>query len=238
MKTISNYGNMIIYGKAIDLIMKPPKPQMDLLRPLSWSSLSCFANPDKPEYSSPEKWYRRYVLSEKEPQSKELAFGSMIDQKIQNDPKFLPELERFPVMQFKMQAAYKGIPMLGFADHWHAKNRRLKDDKTGRTPWDKKRADKTGQLTMYAALIWLMLGIDPSSIDFQIDWMPTVQNADLSVMFAKPFALQSFYTQRKRSDVLKFLNYVEKTYKAMIAYDKKMADLLVYSQEKRRWILP
>lgn len=218
--------------------MPPPKPQMDMLRPLSWSSLSCFDNPDKPEYSSPEKWYRRYVLGEKEPQSKELAFGSMIDQKIQNDMKFLPELERFPHMQFKMQAAYKGIPMVGFADHWHAKDLRLKDDKTGRTPWDKKRADKTGQLTMYATLIYLMLGIAPEKVKFQIDWLPTTQNADLSIMLAKPFAIQRFHTKRKLTDTLKFLSYVEKTHKAMLEYCEKMDPLLVFSEKTGVWSYP
>lgn len=196
------------------------KPQFNYDRALSWSGLSCFDNPDYPEYSDPEKWYQRYMLGIQDKPSKEMLFGGMIDKKIQNDPTFLPELERYPEMQLIMKPMYKDIPLVGYADQWDPKpkNLRLADDKTGKTPWTQARADKTGQLTMYATMLYLMNKTKPEDIEFAIRWMPTTQHADLSIGFAKPFKLQTFKTKRTMADILKFMAYIERTQKAMIKY--------------------
>lgn len=193
------------------------KPEMDLTRALSWSGYSCFADP---QWGNPEKWYERYVLGIKEKPTRQLLFGSKIDKQIQNDPEFLPELERYPVQQYKLEAVYKGIPLLGFADQWdpYSDVKRLADDKTGVNPWTQKKANETGQLTMYSAMLWLTEGIKPEDIEFAIRWLPTVQNADLSIMFAKPFAIQTFKTKRRLADVVKFLDELEKTWIAMQKY--------------------
>ncbi len=183
-------------------------------RPLSWSAYDCFTSKD---WGNPEKWYRRYILGEKEPPSPQLLFGSKVDKQIQNDPTFLPELERFPNMQFRMEVVYKKINLIGYADGWDEK-KRLKDDKTGETPWTKKRADETGQLTYYLAMIYLMYGIRPEEVELQIDWLPTIQNADLSISFVKDFKVQTFKTKRTMVDVLKMLANIEKTCLEMQKY--------------------
>lgn len=203
--------------------MKEPKPQFDTSRPLSWSALSCFDNPDYPEYSDPEKWYQRYVLKIQEKPTPQLLFGSKVDKQIQNDPTFLPDLERYPIMQHTMNPTYKNIKLIGYADQWDegdGRSFRLADDKTGVKPWDQKRADQTGQFTMYVTMLYLMEGIDPKQIECAIRWLPTMQNADMSIHFAKPFKIQTFKTKRSMSDVLKFLAYIEKTREAMIDYAK------------------
>jgi hypothetical protein len=71
---------------------------------------------------------------------------------------------------------------------------------------------------MYLAMIFLMLGVSPERFECQIDWLPTVQNADLSIMLKKPFKHQTIKTKRTMVDVLKFLHYIEKTVKAMEQY--------------------
>lgn len=205
-------------GVSVIKIMTKQKPQFDPTRPISWSALSCFDNPDYPEYSDPEEWYRRYVLGIKSAPTKQLLFGGMVDKKIQADRTFLPELERFPIMQFEMKPVYKKIPLIGFADGWDFDRLRLKDDKTGVKPWDQKRADKTGQLTMYLFMIYLMHGIHPEKVKCRIDWIPTVQHADLSIDFAKPLRFHSIHTTRSMSDILKFAAYIERTVKAMKKY--------------------
>lgn len=194
------------------------KLQFNKTRPLSWSSFNCFS--DK-QWGDKEEWYRRYVLGIKPPPTRQLLFGSMIDKKIQDDPTFLPELERFPKMQYEMKPVYNKIPLIGFADGWDPKKLRLKDDKTGVTPWTQKRADETGQITMYLFMLYLMHGIKPEQVECRIDWLPTVQNADLSIMFAKPFKIQSFYTKRSLTDILKFAKQIETVWSDMEQYAKK-----------------
>lgn len=188
-------------------------------RPLSWSSLSCF---DDKDWGNPEKWYERYVLGIQEKPSRELLFGSKIDKLLQDDPEFLPEIERYPLMQYKLEADYKDIKLLGYPDGWDPYNdrKRMVDYKTGKNPWTQKKADETGQLTMYATMLYLAEGIKPEEIDFEIVWMPTTQHADLSIGFVKDFKVQIFKTKRSMTDVLKFMARIEKTYKAMIKYSE------------------
>src|ERR1035437_708839 len=171
------------------------KPQFDKKRPLSWSALSNFDDPDYPEYSDPERWYRQYVLGERGPATPELLFGGKVDKRIQEDPTFLPDLERFKVMQHTMNPVYNKIPLIGYADHYDP-GLRLADDKTGRKVWDQARANKTGQLTMYLAMIYLMTGIKPEKIDCYIRWIPTVLKADMTVDFAMPVHFETFKTKR------------------------------------------
>lgn len=190
-------------------------------RPLSWSAISAFSDPD---YGNPEKWYQGYVLGIKDPPSKEMIFGSMVDRRIQTDLEFLPELERYPIMQHKMQPVYEGIPLIGLADHWSPFEKRLADDKTGRVAWTKKKADETGQLTLYAAMLYLEEGIKPEEIEFAIRWLPTVLTDNGMVQFADPFEIQHFKSTRSMVDILKMLGKVKKTVKEMEDYaNKRMA---------------
>lgn len=202
------------------------KPGFNFFRDLSWSQCSCFENPDYPEYSDPERWYRQYVLNQKDPPTPQLEFGSMIDKKIQNDPTFLPELERFPKAQYEMKATLLTnsgkIRLIGFADGWdhNPLKYRLKDDKTGAAPWNQARADKTGQITWYLLELRLMHGIKPEQVQCQIDWIPTQQNADLSISLVKPTVIQTFYTKRTTTDILKMASWIETVRNKMIEYAK------------------
>lgn len=198
-------------------------------RAVSWSALSCFAPIDhlgnKNQWGDPEKWYQRYILGIKEKPSKELLFGSFVDKEIQNNPEFLPELERFPFQQHTLKPFYKDIPLIGIFDQWdpYPEQKRLADDKTGKNPWTQKKADETGQLTMYATLLYLAEEINPKEIDFQIRWLETTQHADLSIGFVKDMQPKYFDTKRTVSDVLVFLGWIERTYKEMQAYTKAHA---------------
>ncbi len=187
----------------------------------SWSQLSQFSNPDYPEYSDPEAWYRRYILKEKEPIKPVFEFGSRIDALIQSDCTFLPELERYSQQQYKLEAEYKGIKLIGYADDWDHTGLRLKDTKTGKQKWDKKRADKTTQLTMYVAMLYLTHKIKPEDIQCQIDWLETEEKGDFSIGFVEGMKLKSFVTRRTMLDVLKCLSWVERTHKEMIEYVEK-----------------
>lgn len=213
---------------------------MDLTRSFSWSAISSF------EWNK-EQWWNKYVLhknckndrpeqneiafcfvtNSRDPECPvvkktiELAFGSMIDERLQNDPEFLPDVVRYPILQHKMKVEYNGIPLIGVADTFRRaiqpNTNALRDYKTGRKAWDQKRADDTGQLTMYCLLLWLIEKIRPEEIELYIDWLPT-HIVDADITFVEPVAVHTFKTKRTMRDVLKFGQRITDTYAEMIEY--------------------
>lgn len=197
-------------------------------RPLSWSAISSF------EWN-PTQWYKKYVLKELPIDTPELRFGSMIDKKVQDDPTFLPELVRYPVLQHEMRTIFDGIPLLGFADTYRprvrpAKGREsltaaLRDYKTGRKPWDQKRANETGQLTMYLLMLWQQHKIRPEDVECYIDWLPT-HIKDGEIAFIEPVKIHTFKTKRTMHELLTFGQRIKDTYAAMEEYAGRQADMV------------
>lgn len=231
-------------------------------RPMSWSGISSF------EWR-PSGWYAKYVVHGKctrfdeakgkvdfcfvvmayDPEcpvikkTPELEFGSYIDKKIQDDPTFLPDLVRFPVLQHEMRAVWNGIPLLGFADTYRPPDKyrelgmkskldspAIRDYKTGRKPWDQKRADETGQLTMYLFMLYLAdRKIDIDSAELYIDWLPThIQEGKIA--FIEPVKIHTFKTKRSMVEVLKFGKRIEETWAAMEAYATQQQGSVVHSR--------
>lgn len=195
------------------------KPMFDLTRPMSWSAISSF------EYD-PEQWYRKYVLGEEIKPNAEMLFGSKIDKQIQADPTFLaPHIHRYSSQQYKLECTFNKIPLIGFPDQWaHITKDGLSDTKTGVKAWDQKRADETGQLTMYLFMLHIMEKVKPEKVKLHIDWLPTkrTETGDFKVNidFVRPIKVQSFETRRTMIQVLEFGSRINATHKAMTAYCK------------------
>lgn len=199
-------------------------------RPLSWSAISAF------EWN-PSQWYKKYVLKELPEETPELRFGKMIDERIQKDPHFLPLLIRCPILQHEMRAVWNDIPLLGIADaYWPPSTRTkgalsIRDYKTGRKAWDQKRADETGQLTMYLFMLWLQdktIKLDKAQL--YIDWLPT-HIKDGEIAFIEPVKIHTFKTQRSMTEVLKFGQRIQDTYAAMEQYATNQAGSVVHRRE-------
>lgn len=201
-------------------------------RPLSWSAISSF------EWNKGQ-WYRKYVLKELPEDTPELLFGKMIDERIQAEPDFLPELVRYPVLQHEMRTEFNGIPLLGFADAYQPASTKVKsggqspsvnktcaairDYKTGRKPWDQKRADETGQLTMYLFMLWLRDKTKPEEVEGYIDWLPT-HIEDGKIAFIEPVTIHTFKTKRTMREVLAFGQRIKDTWVQMEQYCQREAD--------------
>lgn len=197
------------------------KPQMDLTRPLSWSAINLFSDP---EWGSPEKWYQSYVLGIRQ-SSPELIFGSMVDKKIQNDSSFIPSLPRYPLMQHKMNVMFGDIPLVGLPDGLCLDDFLLADYKTGndKYPWTKKKADETGQLTMYLFLIYIAHKLSPEKFKLFIHWLPTKkeETGDFKTLISfrdDPVVPITFQTKRTMADILKFGGRIQKVWKEMQEY--------------------
>lgn len=185
------------------------KPTFNKERPISWSSISSF------EWNK-EQWYQSYILG-KRTSSPEMEFGSMIDKKIQNDPLFMPALPRYPLMQHKLTGAFSKIPLVGLPDGLCLDTFQLADYKTGKKPWDQKRADETGQLTMYLLLIYLSLKIKPEEFTCFIHWLPTQDSGKFEISLVGE-EVKTFETKRTMKEILVFGSRIIKTVNAMEAY--------------------
>lgn len=189
--------------------MKPPFPYD---RPLSHSQLSTW------EWRKTD-WWDKYVLGKEKEPSAEMIFGKEVDLKIQQDPTYLPAITRLPHLQYELKNEFQGIPLIGFPDALDLDNPHLIDYKTGRKPWDKKRADETKQLTMYLTQIYLLHGIKPKEFRCSIQWMPT-HIKDGAVAFISEGEVITIETNRTMTDILKFMQYLIDTRKEMEEYYK------------------
>lgn len=236
-------------------------------RPLSWSAISSFG-------WNKRQWHHKYVVHGKctyadpvkgtiamcvvvgfaDPECPvvkktiELAFGSMVDKKIQDEPDFIPELVRYPIMQHTMRATFDGIPLIGVADTFLNTSIKipgkkgvfyahkgdivkgkakitepslrpaLRDYKTGRNKWTQQRADETGQLTNYSFLLYLIEKIKPEDLDLFIDWLPTHTVKGEVVFLEDPVRPHVFPTKRTMRQVLQFGQTIKDTWKEMEAF--------------------
>ncbi len=235
---------------------KENRPMPDPERSFSWSAISSF------KYSK-EQWWLKYVLHKDctyenhakgthafcviagfaDPECPvvkktiELEFGSMVDEKIQKDKKFIPELVRYPIMQHEMRCELNGIKLVGIADTYRpigieAIPKRkigdmnigfdfkpgLRDYKTGRVKWDQKRANETGQLTMYCFLLWQIEKIRPEDVELWIDWLPTHTKDGKIEFLENPVKPISFRTKRTMKEVLEFGRYIMEVHSEMYQY--------------------
>lgn len=201
---------------------KKSKPKFDKTRPLSWSAISSF------EWDK-EQWYRRYVLKEKDKPSKEMLFGKDIGEKLAFDPSFLPEVPRLDIFEHRLLTEFDGIQLVGYVDSLALDRGHLYEYKTGKKPWDQKRADTHGQIDMYLLMIYLSERITPERIACTIYWLPTEENLesmdddDSTISFSQPFMPKSFKVNKTMKDILLFMNRIKATVKEMEAYAKNHA---------------
>lgn len=211
----------------------------DPKRPMSWSQISSF------EWNR-DQWWRKYIGGEIPETTPELEFGSYVDKKIQDDPTYLPHVIRYSVLQHEMRCEFNSVPLIGIADAYEPPEAKkvkdqtiliggmLSDFKTGRRPWDQKRADETGQLTMYALMLYLTAGIKPETITFSIQWLPT-HIKDGKVEFIEPDHTKlkpvTFHTKRTMRDALKFGQKIMDTYAEMHEYCRHRPTLDTHSYD-------
>ena len=183
-------------------------------RPLSWSSISSF------EYN-PESWYRKYILGEKDPDSKEMIFGKEIGKRLETDPTFLPQIERHSKMEHPFSVMFNGIKLVGYADSFCDKTfKKLSEFKTGKKAWNKNRVDEHGQLDMYLLMNYITNKVKPEDVEVTLVWMPTKEDGDFSIKFVEPIEenIKMFKTKRTMLDILKFGQRINDTVKSMQEY--------------------
>jgi hypothetical protein len=182
-------------------------------RPLSWSAISSF------EYD-PDQWYRKYILGEKDPETKEMRFGKTVGERLASDPNYLHTVPRLPIFEYKLEATYADIPMIGFMDTFCPDTPAMGEYKTGKKAWDQKRADSHGQIDMYLLMLYLTQKIKPEQVKCHLHWLPTQENGDFTISFVSPIRVRSFETKRTMKDLLVFGSRIRTTVENMQEYAK------------------
>jgi len=179
-------------------------------RPLSWSSISQFG------YNK-EIWYDRYIRGNKSRPTGPILFGKEIDEKFQTDKGFYPEITRLKDFQHELRCKIGKIEMVGFLDNFDLENKSFAELKTGKK-WDQERADTHGQLTLYAAMIYLIYGIKPNDLKISLIWMPTEEKQDFTTGFVKDMKPVIFPVKKNMRDILIMMASIENTYKEMLDF--------------------
>ena len=176
--------------------------------------ISCF------EYDK-EEWYKRYVLGEQTPPSKEMLFGNKFAKSIEDGtcdyPGLLAALQPKKEQPFEVQLGQ--LRLKGFADAFDNVNYKVLDEvKTGKKEWNQKRADEHRQIDMYLLMNLITNKVRPEDVTCSVYWCPTEERGDFSVQFVEPRVFKKFVTKRTTAQVLKFASYIQDIHKDMLSY--------------------
>lgn len=203
----------IVLEKYTEPIDKAKAIDEWLARPYSWSQHCAFTQYGK------EGWYKKYILNEPTPTNKYMMFGSMIGKKLETDPTFLPSVPRQSVMEFGVEAEYKGIKMVGYFDSFCPDTLILQEYKTSRKyGWSQGKVDKHGQLTFYYMLLNLAHKIKPKDVTCNLHHLETETDDNEDVQLVDPFTLRSFSTTRTLKDIANLKKEILLTRQEMMSY--------------------
>lgn len=209
------------------------KPLLDHERAMSWSMVSSYK-------FNKEQWWFKYVYHGKCTKefcnvkqavyafcplvktSPEMEFGKEVGGKLEKDPTYMPEVLREGVMEYKLEARWKGIKLIGYADSLHDREFILNEFKTGRNAWTQKKVNDHGQLTMYALIFYIIQTQSPDWI-MRLWWLKTKLDDEGNVRFVENMEPQVFYTTRTFTQCLEFADYLVKLHAEMTLYAENHA---------------
>jgi len=140
---------------------------------LSWSQINLFER-------SPELFAQKYLLNQEEQSSEAQRFGKRFAQALELQQKtgddaldhLVNIFPNYPQREFQIEAFLDGVdvPLYGILDGYDAKRLRIGEFKTGRL-WTQEMVDGSGQLKMYALLVWLKFQQLPGEV--MLHWAET-----------------------------------------------------------------
>ena len=190
-------------------------------RPYSWSQHSSFL-------FSPEQWHDKYILGIEQPDSPELIFGKTFADSCEARTPLAP-VTLLSKVEHPFEALLDGIPLVGYADTLDDTTMRHTGEyKTGVKPWDKKRVDAHGQITLYCLMNYLTNKVRPEETRLFLEWVPTkrvpkhngdMMGFDYDIEFAsEPPEVLHFETERTLVQTLEFALEIKRTRAAMESY--------------------
>jgi len=190
-------------------MVKNPQIEKFIKRPLSWSSINSFRY-------DPEEWYEKYINGKRGRDTGPLVFGKNVGERLASEQDFLPEVPRLKEYEHELHVKIGKIDCIGFLDNFDLDNRAFSEFKTGRK-WTQDKANKHGQLTMYATMIYLQYGIKPEDLTIKLIWMPTEQRL-LKTDFVRDMKPVTYEIKKTTRDILAFMAEVQVIHKEMYDY--------------------
>lgn len=140
---------------------------------LSWSQINLFER-------DPNMYVRKYIFAQEEFQSEAQRVGKRLAQALESQQKtgddamdnLVSLFPAYPHREVKMEATLDGVdvPLYGVLDGYDPHLRRIGEYKSGRL-WTQEMVNESGQLKMYALLVWLNSRQLPSEI--KLHWART-----------------------------------------------------------------
>lgn len=175
---------------------------------ITWSSMYAFISYDR------EKWYRNYVLGQRDEPNNAMKIGIEVGERIVSDPTFIPTLERPEIFEHNLKGKLGDINIRGHLDGSYPNLPGIDEFKTSSNinRWDQKAVDEWGQITFYCLLYYLNFKIPPESLRLRLWSIPIAENGDFSYTVGIPTV---YTTKRTMLDILKFSKLIMDTHKEM-----------------------
>lgn len=190
--------------KTHETIFQSPRPY------LSWSQIRLF------EFS-PDLYVRRYIYGEVEPQTEAMRLGKRLARAIELREEtgddaldnLLNSFPAYPQREWEIKADLEGVevPLYGVLDGFDEAGLRIGEYKSGKL-WTQKMVDESGQLKMYALLVWLKYKRMPSEV--MLHWARTHYEDDKGLTFAGE--VTSFAARISLEDVINFSGRVRESW--------------------------
>ncbi|KKN49587.1 hypothetical protein LCGC14_0641520 [marine sediment metagenome] len=183
---------------------------------LSWSQLSLWEK-------DPNLYYQIYIDGMDMIRTPYLKLGTRLDEAIQNgqdefgDPMInylVIMFPKYPKMQYRIEIEFEGINLVGVLDGFSSLRKKLVigEYKSGQK-FTQSKADKLGQLDMYALLVWKKFGRLPDKI--KLHWAETKvkenEEGKKEVFFTGK--IKTFETTRTMKNLILMGGRIHKAYK-------------------------
>ncbi len=169
---------------------------------LSWSQISLFER-------SPEWYAKKYLFAQQEEQTDSMRFGKRFAQALELQQKtgddaldnLVSVFPKYPLREFQIEAQLEGVevPLYGVLDAFDQETLRIGEFKTGRL-WTQEMVNESGQLKMYALLVWLKFQQLPSEV--LLHWAETQYIEGKGIEFTGE--VQSFEARISLEDLATF----------------------------------
>lgn len=195
---------------------------------LSWSALDLWEK-------NPKEYEEVYFRDKKKFETPEMRFGKKVHKAIEE--KTCDDKEVNMVIQTVIsysehevecstiwKSPYGEIPLYALIDNMEFEEKNFKDYKTGKTPWDKKRADNHGQLAFYALTLECLTGRRPKKAS--IVWLETTGNGENIRLTGKVEEFHVDLSEKHLMDIRKRILAaclgIDKAYKAYLTNNIKI----------------
>ena len=195
-------------------------------RTLSWSQIHLVLN-------NPRQYYKKYILGEKQFETKETIAGKDLHEKIENDEDLGldTELEKVDKKEDWIECPFDHengeVKLVGQVDGITASENRITfaERKSGKNPWFQEKVDTFGQLKIYAYILKKKTGILPESA--VLEWIQTEEVDGQIVPTGKVFTFTKIFTEKDISDAHDLIREAIRKIEYMYHNFDKHSDLIL-----------